>query len=130
MAKKRISIRKVKKMAKKKLEIMIKESINKKQRNIIYSKISKRRRRRNIAKKVIRVISESASNQSNLTPSNKSKEKKVVLLPKDLLKKAQALAKINITKAIEIYDIDDDINYNYLIKCEKKINIMRNTFTL
>ena len=40
------------------------------------------------------------------------------MLPKDLLKKAQELAKIDITKAIEIYDIDDDINYNYLFKCK------------
>ena len=118
MAKKRISVRKAKKMVVKNLEIMTKESINKKQRNTINSKISKRRRRRNIAKRVIKVISESSSNQSSLTLSNNS-EKKVVLLPKDLLKKAQALAKTNITKAIKIYDIDDAINYNYLIKCGK-----------
>ena len=116
MSKKRTSVRRKKKMGKKKSKIMIKESINEKQKKAINTKISKRRRARNIARKV---ASKSSSNQSSFTLSNNYQEKKAVLLPKDLLEKAQALIETDITKAIEIYDIDDNINYNYLIKCGK-----------
>ena len=44
---------------------------------------------------------------------------KVILLPEVLLLKAEKIAGdkkslFNLIKAIEIYDINDDINYNYL----------------
>jgi len=49
----------------------------------------------------------------------KKRNLKVVLLPEELLLKAEKISGdktslLNLGKAIEIYDINDDINYNYL----------------
>lgn len=49
----------------------------------------------------------------------KKRNLKVVLLPEELLLKAEKISEdktslLNLGKAIEIYDINDDINYNYL----------------
>lgn len=82
-------------------------------------KIDKRKTKLFIRKKRGKYMIKIIKKKGNKPKRNNRIKLKVILLPEDLLLKTEKIAGdkkslFNLIKAIEIYDINDDINYNYL----------------